>query len=247
MSRRLRLFFRKTIAMVIAIFMSVPTGVFAIESESPAYGEDMSVMGVNPHQDTAKKASRQPNEATYDLGGYSLSLISTKDSSGEDIEAKTNDPDFRDGLESLIVNTKAHDEITYVFKADIRKAEDKRSYILAIGLRENDEDLGLITNRLKASKDLVTNGESTYEELSLTPFTGENIKGTYKEGGLLSNVFTKTDAILWTDYLANYSRENKDVEYDFDLDPNQKTDSSRISLDYYENSPSGFILKKEFI
>lgn len=290
MSRRLRLFFRKTIAMVLAIFMSVPTGVFAIESESPAYGEDMSVMGVNPHQDTAKKASRQPNEATYDLGGYSLSLsavldddltsmtyrltlrgnskpesdlslsltpdpnsnirglslISTKDSSGEDIEAKTNDPDFRDGLESLIVNTKAHDEITYVFKADIRKAEDKRSYILAIGLRENDEDLGLITNRLKASKDLVTNGESTYEELSLTPFTGENIKGTYKEGGLLSNVFTKTDAILWTDYLANYSRENKDVEYDFDLDPNQKTDSSRISLDYYENSPSGFILKKEF-
>lgn len=45
MSRRLRLFFRKTIAMVLAIFMSVPTGVFAIESESPAYGEDMSVMG----------------------------------------------------------------------------------------------------------------------------------------------------------------------------------------------------------
>ena len=150
------------------------------------------------------------------------------------------------GLTNLNLKSKSADEIVYDLEADIRQAKDKRTYNLILGLIDGEnvsiKDLSLIAKEETSFID-----EKEVTSLGLEKIENSQIKaqGTYKEGGLLEGLIGNKDTIIWTDYILN-DRENEEFDYEFNLDKNQDTQNSKIALDYYELTDTGFKIKKEF-
>lgn len=266
MRKKVRLYIRKLIALVLAIFMSTPASLFAAEDKNE--GTNPTIMSQR-EAETKEKVANVTNPTTTNLGSYDLSTgynlgesleeitykldlkrdidpeedkdislsltpspnSNIKDlklvivtSNGVDVESITNDPSFEKGLESLVINTKAHQDLSFEIKAKIRKAQDKRDYKLIVGLAEDGKSQGTKTLSLVASENMVTDGEDLFKELSLEKDEAkESLRGSYEDKNLLASVFSKEKSILWTSYLANDSEDTKDLSYNFDLDANQST------------------------
>lgn len=150
------------------------------------------------------------------------------------------------GLKNLKLKSKSADEISYDLEADIREAKDKRTYNLILGLKDG-ENVSIKDLSLMAVEETSFVEEEEVTSLGLERIDQSEIKaqGTYKEGGLLEGLIGNKDTIIWTDYILN-DGENEEFDYEFNLDENQDTQSSKIALDYYELTDTGFKIKKEF-
>ena len=185
-----------------------------------------------------------PNPNSNIKGLKVLSAKANSDSGLTDIEAK--EKENAGDLNSLLVEAKDYDEIIMEVEADIRQAKENRNYDLYIGLDDGENKLDSTYN-LIVNKKILAENEEEKEVLSLDLNQKEtdNLKGEIQTSDLLSFLQPK-DTILWTDYLANFDEEMKKVSYDLKLDNKQETTDTKISIDYYENTKEGFILKKDF-
>ena len=185
-----------------------------------------------------------PNPNSNIKGLKVLSAKANSDSGLTDIEVKENE--ISGDLNSLLVEAKAYDEIIMEVEADTRQAKENRTYDLYIGLDDGENKLDSTYNLL-VNKKILTENEEEKEVLTLDLNQKEtdNLQGEIQTSDLLSFLQPK-DTILWTDYLANFDEEMKKVSYDLKLDDKQETTDTKISIDYYENTKEGFILKKDF-
>ena len=179
--------------------------------------------------------------AMPNINSLRLVSASSKDADKEsELAVDTSDDD----LNSLILKSKAHDEIIYKISADIREAKDGRNYDLAIGLADDNEEV--LTYKLIAKEEDLVEGDDTTKTIKLEESDANNLTATYKQEGILGGIFAKYDQIEWTDFLANDTDDVKEFDYDINPDQNQITDESKIRLDYYKMSSNGFVINKEF-
>ena len=185
-----------------------------------------------------------PNPNSNIKGLKVLSVKANSDSGLRDTERK--EKENAGDLNSLLVEAKANDEIIMEVEADVRQAKENRTYDIFIGLDDGENKLDSTYN-LIVNKKILTENEEEKEVLSLdlNQKESDNLKGEIEPSDLLSFLQPK-DTILWTDYLANFAEEMKKVSYDIKLDDKQETTDTKISIDYYENTKEGFILKKDF-
>ena len=185
-----------------------------------------------------------PNPNSNIKGLKVLSVKANSDSGLRDTVVK--DKENAGDLNSLLVEAKANDEIIMEVEADVRQAKENRTYDIFIGLDDGENKLDSTYN-LIVNKKILTENEEEKEVLSLdlNQKESDNLKGEIEPSDLLSFLQPK-DTILWTDYLANFDEEMKKVSYDIKLDDKQETTDTKISIDYYENTKEGFILKKDF-
>ena len=200
------------------------------------------------------KAKRKEKLAEDKQGKLSLSLTKTPSSNLNDLqlisantENQTNEPDFKaEGLPSLVITSKAKDEIIYELSADVNKAKDQRSYKLILSLAEEAKSEVLAYN-LKVEKGLSLKDGQEVETVELVNEDDESplIKGEYKKEGILGGLFASQDSITWEAFILN-EEENQEITYDFNLDKNQDPTNSKIAIDYYEPTDKGFEIKREF-
>ncbi|WP_311376407.1 hypothetical protein [Anaerococcus lactolyticus] len=200
------------------------------------------------------KAKRKEKLAEDKEGKLSLSLTKTPSSNLNDLqlisantENQTNEPDFKaEGLPSLVITSKAKDEIIYELSADVNKAKDQRSYKLILSLAEEAKSEVLAYN-LKVEKGLSLKDGQEVETVELVNEDDESplIKGEYKKEGILGGLFASQDSITWEAFILN-EEENQEITYDFNLDKNQDPTNSKIAIDYYEPTDKGFEIKREF-
>ena len=200
------------------------------------------------------KAKRKEKLAEDKQGRLSLSLTKTPSSNLNDLqlisantENQTNEPDFKaEGLPSLVITSKAKDEIIYELSADVNKAKDQRSYKLILSLAEEAKSEVLAYN-LKVEKGLSLKDGQEVETVELVNEDDESplIKGEYKKEGILGGLFASQDSITWEAFILN-EEENQEITYDFNLDKNQDPTNSKIAIDYYEPTDKGFEIKREF-
>lgn len=200
------------------------------------------------------KAKRKEKLAEDKQGKLSLSLTKTPSSNLNDLqlisantENQTNEPDFKaEGLPSLVITSKAKDEIIYELSADVNKAKDQRSYKLILSLAEEAKSEVLAYN-LKVEKELSLKDGQEVETVELVNEDDESplIKGEYKKEGILGGLFASQDSITWEAFILN-EEENQEITYDFNLDKNQDPTNSKIAIDYYEPTDKGFEIKREF-
>ena len=185
-----------------------------------------------------------PNPNSNIKGLKVLSVKANSDSGLKDTKIK--EKENAGDLNSLLVEAKANDEIIMEVEADVRQAKENRTYDIFIGLEDGENKLDSTYN-LIVNKKILTENEEEKEVLSLdlNQKESDSIKGEIQTSDLLSFLQPK-DTILWTDYLANFDEEMKKVSYDIKLDDKQETTDTKISIDYYENTKEGFILKKDF-
>lgn len=205
----------------------------------------------------AKRKNQAKNENPDQVSDRNLSLTIAKTPTSNinkielvsaSTDTETNDPDFKEDFESLVIKSKVRDEIIYKLRADVNKAKDQRSYDLIIGLKEADKEAGVFTYNLKAQTGVTIVDNQTVEIIQLVNQEEKSTKakGDYKKEGILGGLFASHDTITWTDYIVNEEENNKEITYDFDLDQNQEATNSQIGLDYYEQSENGFEIKREF-
>lgn len=201
-----------------------------------------------------KKQARNENSDQVSDENLSLTIAKTPTSNinkiklvSKNTDTETNDPDFKEDFESLVIKSKASDEIIYKLRADVNKAKDQRSYDLIIGLKEADKEAGVFTYNLKAQTGATIVDNQTVELIQLVNNEEKSTKakGDYKKEGILGGLFTSHDTITWTDYIVN-EEDVKEITYDFDIDKNQEIGNTQIGLDYYELTENGFEIKKEF-
>ena len=200
------------------------------------------------------KAKRKEKLAEDKQGKLSLSLTKTPSSNLNDLqlisantENQTNEPDFKAGdLPSLVITSKAKDEIIYELSADVYKAKDQRSYKLILSLAEEAKSEVLAYN-LKVEKGLSLKDGQEVETVELVNEDDESplIKGEYKKEGILGGLFASQDTITWEAFILN-EEENQEITYNFNLDKNQDPTNSKIAIDYYEPTDKGFEIKREF-
>ncbi len=168
-----------------------------------------------------------------------LSPEGEKEIDFEEIE-KTTD------LKDLNLKGKIKDEIILEAAADIREAKDARTYDMLVSLYYDKDSLNLKTNFI-SQKEITKENDKEVEKTSLkvNDKKTDNLKGQIEAGDLFK-LFSTKETILWTDYLANDTKESENLSYEFKLDDKQDTKDTKINLDYYENSNEGYILKKEF-
>ena len=192
------------------------------------------------------------DEAKDDL---SLTLTKTPTSNIKNIKlgsaniaTDTNEPDFKEDLASLVIKSKANDEIIYELSADVNKAKDQRSYDLILGLKEADKEAKVFAYNLKAETGVTIVDNQTVDLIKLVNKEEKSTKakGKFTKEGILGGLFASHDSITWTDYILNEKDSNKEITYNFDLDSNQDPTGSKINLDYYEWAKNGFEIKKEF-
>ena len=185
-----------------------------------------------------------PNPNSNIKGLKVLSVKANSDSGLKDTKIK--EKENAGDLNSLLVEAKANDEIIMEVEADVRQAKENRTYDIFIGLDDGENKLDSTYNLL-VNKKILTENEEEKEVLSLdlNQKESDSLKGEIGTSDLLSFLQPK-DTILWTDYLANFDEEMKKVSYDIKLDDKQETTDTKISIDYYENTKEGFILKKDF-
>ena len=185
-----------------------------------------------------------PNPNSNIKGLKVLSAKANLDSGLIDTEVK--EKENAGDLNSLLVEAKAYDEIIMEVEADIRQAKENRAYDLYIGLEDGEDKLDSTYN-LIVNKKILTENKEEKEVLSLdlNQKENDNLKGEILPSELLGFLQPK-DTILWTDYLENFDEEMKKVSYDLKLDNKQEITDTKISIDYYENTKDGFILKKDF-
>ncbi|MCW6677610.1 SpaA isopeptide-forming pilin-related protein [Anaerococcus sp. NML200574] len=201
----------------------------------------------NKHKDTSDKDlslkfTPNPNSNITDIRVKSAKAKIENKLADIDIKERSN----KGEISSLIVDTKAYDEIIMEVEANVRKAKDARTYETLIGLDDGE-------NKLDLNYRLITNKETVREEnqdkevisLDLNKDPSGNLRGEIKSGEFLS-FLQSADTIVWTDYLVNSKRESEKITYDLKLDDKQDTKNTKITLDYFENTKEGFILKKEF-
>ena len=201
----------------------------------------------NKHKETSDKDlslkfTPNPNSNITDIKVKSAKAKIENKLADIDIKERSN----KGEISSLIVDTKAYDEIIMEVEANVRKAKDARTYETLIGLDDGE-------NKLDLNYRLITNKETVREEnqekeiisLDLNKDPSKNLRGEIKSGEFLS-FLQSTDALVWTDYLVNTKAESENMTYDLKLDDKQDTKDSKITLDYFENTKEGFILKKEF-
>ena len=205
----------------------------------------------------AKRKNQAKNENPDQVSDRNLSLTIAKTPTSNinkielvsaSTDTETNDPDFKEDFESLVIKSKVRDEIIYKLRADVNKAKDQRPYDLIIGLKEADKEAGVFTYNLKAQTGVTIVDNQTVEIIQLVNQEEKSTKakGDYKKEGILGGLFASHDTITWTDYIVNEEENNKEITYDFDLDQNQEATNSQIGLDYYEQSENGFEIKREF-
>lgn len=205
----------------------------------------------------AKRKNQAKNENPDQVSDRNLSLTIAKTPTSNinkiklvsaSTDTETNDPDFKEDFESLVIKSKASDEIIYKLRADVNKAKDQRPYDLIIGLKEADKEAGVFTYNLKAQTGATIVDNQTVEIIQLVNQEEKSTKakGDYKKEGILGGLFASHDTITWTDYIVNEEEDNKEITYNFDLDQNQEATNSQIGLDYYEQSENGFEIKREF-
>ena len=192
------------------------------------------------------------DEAKDDL---SLTLTKTPTSNIKNIKlgsaniaTDTNEPDFKEDLASLVIKSKANDEIIYELSADVNKAKDQRAYDLILGLKEADKEAKVFAYNLKAETGVTIVDNKTVDLIKLVNKEEKSTKakGKFTKEGILGGLFASHDSITWTDYILNEKDSNKEITYNFDLDSNQDPTGSKINLDYYEWAENGFEIKKEF-
>lgn len=201
------------------------------------------------------KAKRKEKLAEDKQGKLSLSLTKTPSSNLNDLqlisantENQTNEPDFKaEGLPSLVITSKAKDEIIYELSADVNKAKDQRSYKLILSLAEEGAKSEVLSYNLKVEKELTLKDGEEVETVELVNEDDESplIKGEYKKEGILGGLFASQDSITWEAFILN-EEENQEITYDFNLDKNQDPTNSKIAIDYYEPTDKGFEIKREF-
>ena len=180
-----------------------------------------------------------------------LSLIKvTRDDKDlvKDSDYKVKEADF-DGkdLASFIINTKDANKLSFEIKAHVDQVKENRTYQLAFGFLKNNEDLLLLNHKTKVALEKVAEADSLSEKLTLRDDEEESLlKGTYISEGILGGLFANRDSILWTDYLTNDTDEELTKTYSFNLDDKEDSSQSTIGLDYYAQSPAGFVPKREF-
>ena len=205
----------------------------------------------------AKRKNQAKNENPDQVSDRNLSLTIAKTPTSNinkielvsaSTDTETNDPDFKEDFESLVIKSKVRDEIIYKLRADVNKAKDQRPYDLIIGLKEADKEAGVFTYKLKAQTGITIVDNQTVEIIQLVNQEEKSTKakGDYKKEGILGGLFASHDTITWTDYIVNEEENNKEITYNFDLDQNQEATNSQIGLDYYEQSENGFEIKREF-
>lgn len=203
----------------------------------------------------AKRKDQSKNENLDQAGDKNLSLTiaKTPTSNIKDIKLISasaeieETPEIKDDLKSLILTSKANDEIIYNLSADVNKATDGRSYELIIGLKDNNKaNVFAYSLKTETGIRLVDNEEVQTIELIHKDEKLSKAKGDYKKEGILGGLFASYDTITWTDYLVNDQEDNKELTYDFNLDQNQISENSQIAVDYYDQSSNGFVIKKEF-
>ncbi len=201
----------------------------------------------NKHKDTSDKDlslkfTPNPNSNITDIRVKSAKAKIENKLADIDIKERSN----KGEISSLIVDTKAYDEIIMEVEANVRKAKDARTYETLISLDdgENKADLNyrLITNKETIKED---DQDKEIISLDLNKEESQNLRGEFKSGEFLS-FLQSADTIVWTDYLVNSKRESEKMTYDLKLDDKQDTKNTKITLDYFENTKEGFILKKEF-
>ncbi|MBP2015576.1 SpaA isopeptide-forming pilin-related protein [Anaerococcus degeneri] len=201
-----------------------------------------------------KKQARNENQNQVSDENLSLTIAKTPTSNinkiklvSKNTDTETNDPDFKEDFESIVIKSKASDEIIYKLRADVNKAKDQRSYDLIIGLKEADKEAGVFTYNLKAQTGATVVDNQTVELIQLVNKEEKStkVKGDYKKEGILGGLFASHDTITWTDYIVN-EEDGKETTYDFDIDKNQEIGNAQIGLDYYELTENGFEIKKEF-
>ena len=185
-----------------------------------------------------------PNPNSNIKGLKVLSVKTNSDSGLKDTKIK--EKENAGDLNSLLVEAKANDEIIMEVEADVRQAKENRTYDIFIGLDDGENKLDSTYNLIVNKKILIENEEEKEVlSLDLNQKESDSLKGEIGTSDLLSFLQPK-DTILWTDYLANFDEEMKKVSYDIKLDDKQETTDTKISIDYYENTKEGFILKKDF-
>ena len=193
-------------------------------------------------KDLSLKFTPNPNSNIIDIRVKSAKAKIENKLADIDIKERSN----KGEISSLTVDTKAYDEIIMEVEANVRKAKDARTYETLIGLDDGE-------NKLDLNYRLITNKETVREEnqdkevisLDLNKDPSQNLRGEIESGEFLS-FLQSADTIVWTDYLVNSKRESEKIAYDLKLDDKQDTKNTKITLDYFENSKDGFILKKEF-
>ncbi|MCW6700551.1 hypothetical protein NH288_00395 [Anaerococcus sp. NML200537] len=201
----------------------------------------------NKHKDTSDKDlslkfTPNPNSNITDIKVKSAKAKIENKLADIDIKERSN----KGEISSLIVDTKAYDEIIMEVEANVRKAKDARTYETLIGLDDGE-------NKADLNYRLITNKETVREEnqdkeiisLDLNKDPSGNLRGEIKSGEFLS-FLQSADTIVWTDYLVNSKNESEKISYDLKLDDKQDTKNTKINLDYFENTKEGFVLKKEF-
>nr|WP_072536963.1 SpaA isopeptide-forming pilin-related protein [Anaerococcus mediterraneensis] len=195
------------------------------------------------HKDISINLGLNPNSSIN-----AIRLLSAKENftNPTDIQTETKDIDQNDPIKSLTITTKDYDEIIMDFEADVRKMMDKRTYDLLVSLKE-DEKIDSFTYGLKAEKTIEVQDDRQVEKIDLLADqeAHNNIKGEYISEGFIKFLQTK-DSILWTDFIANHDKEKSLITYDFNLDQNQDSKDSTVDIDYFENTGTGYILKKEY-
>ena len=191
-------------------------------------------------KDLSLKFSPNPNSNITDIRVKSAKAKIENKLADIDIKERSN----KGEISSLIVDTKAYDEIIMEVEANVRKAKDARTYDMLIGL-DDGENKADLNYRLITNKGTVNEEDKETISLDLNKDPSQNLRGEIKSGEFLS-FLQSTDTIVWTDYLVNSKNESEKISYDLKLDDKQDTKNTKINLDYFENTKEGFILKKEF-
>ena len=197
---------------------------------------------VDAIEDLGLNFTPNPNSSIKEIKLLSAKALSPQGTKEITFEENTNKAD----LDSLKLKGAIEDEIVLEIAADIRQAEDSRTYDMVVSLF-SDKDLATFSYNLIAGKEIIKEDDKEIEKISLNLDDKErdNLKGVF-EGSEMFGLLSSKANISWTDYLPNETSEKKEISYEFKLDDKQETKDSKINIDYYENTQDGYVLKKEF-
>lgn len=162
-------------------------------------------------------------------------------------EDKKEDEETRDdSLKTFSILTDGfNDCLEFIVEASIDKDDINKDNIYNLDLSINIEDTNLSRSNLAYA--LVENNKDKFElekkELSDYDF----LKAEYI---IDEDKDSKFDSIIWTDFINGKEVEEdkddqKDLSYKFDLDENQISKDSKIKIDYYKQSETGFVLDEK--
>lgn len=130
-----------------------------------------------------------------------------------------------------------NDSLEFVVEASIDKDAINKDNIYNLDLSIDIEDSNILRSSLAYA--FVKNNKDKVEKKELSAY--DFLKADYI---INENKDSKFDSIIWTDFIRG--KEDQDnLIYNFNLDEKQITKDSKIKIDFYKKSETGFTLDKE--